>query len=202
MGIVKRGAFRAVLIVGGLALGLVGCTPVAPTPTPAATTADTPIVEQTPIDTTTYTVADIDSVDLVEITDTESDTGCYQWHVQLGADAFSGEGAGTAWHSDTTCTEDPTTDLVGQTVQLSDKQVTDFRTTLDQIGVSTWSTWLDANDSQADDQTPSVPYYTVSLLVDSSGGLFYDSATVSDMQPPNWAAFVAAIKTVSGDTAS
>jgi len=154
------------------------------------------------VDTSQYTGADVDSVDLVEITDTESPDGCREWHVQLTADVNDPDQApGTAWFSGQTCVDDESDPGVSLSViKLTDAQLSDFRNMLDQVKINTWNPWMQANTDQADIETPTLPYYMVAVLVDNNLGIFYDTVTVMETMPPNWDQFVSAIKTLTGDT--
>lgn len=153
------------------------------------------------VDTSSYKGADVNSVDLVEIIDPDSQDGCREWHVQLTVDEEDpAQPAGTAWYSQTCISDDDSDvpDLVS--TKLTNTQVSDFHAMLDQVQINTWNPWLTANVTQPDDESTVSPYYVVAVMVDNINGLFYDTITVSDTMPPNWDVFVAAVKAATGDT--
>jgi len=161
-------------------------------------TTDSPIDDT--VDTSQYVGADVDAVDLIEITDPDSPDGCHEWHVQLVVDAMDPtQPAGTAWYAQVCPTDDDETPVPLPTVKLTDAQVSDFQAMLDQVQINTWNPWLDANTTLPDDEATVVPSYMVSVLVDNTQGIYYDAISVLETMPPNWDVFFKAINTITGN---
>jgi len=187
----KSRFFGAILV---LALLASGCVAPAPEQTPSDTESDSDVY--TP---RTYTVADIDSVDLVEITSDETNGGCNQWHVELVIDDATDDWQGSAWFSDQTCMDDEDTPVPDPTVvQMSAQQVTDFRAMLTSVAINTWNTWLDANPGPEPTATTDSPDFSVAVLVDNADGMYFDNISVEGTQPPGWDQFVLAMKKATG----
>ena len=177
-----------------LALFAAGCTAIGPVQSPSGTDSETDN-----IGIREYTVDEIDSVDLVQITDDGTNSTCVLWHVELvGGDAPDSP-PGSAWFNGQSCVDDgdtPAPDPV--IVKMSEKQVTDFRAMLTSVGINTWSTWMDANEPPTPLATPGSKQFSVAVLVDNAEGLFYDTISVEDTLPPGWDQFVAAMKATAG----
>ena len=147
-----------------------------------------------------YETADIISIDLLEVTDPESLEGCSQWHVQFGVEDDTKDWMGSAWYSLQTCIYDEEAEEAGLPfVKMTAKQVDDFRAVLANVGVNNWNAWLEANTDAPDLETPEGPGFTVSVFVENFEGVFFDAISVTDMPPPEWDVFVAAIKAAAGD---
>jgi len=152
------------------------------------------------VDTSQYVGADVDSVDLIEVTDPDAPDGCHEWNVQLVVDDLDPtRPAGTAWYSNI-CVTDDENNVNLSIVKLTDAQVSDFHAMLDQVQINTWNPWLDANTTLPDDESTVMPSYMVSVLVDNTQGIFYDAITVLETMPPNWDIFIKAMNTITGHT--
>jgi len=181
----------ALLLVAALACG---CVPGTPPTTPSPTEPDDVV------DALEYAAADILSVDLVEVSDPESIEGCSQWHVQFMVEEEAEDWMGSAWYSHQACIDDEEAEEQGVPfVKMTAKQVADFRAILAQVGINNWNAWLEDNADEPDLETPEITVFTVSVLVENLQGVFYDAITVAETPPPEWDAFVAAIKSVTGD---
>jgi len=176
----------AILIAAAMACGCVAATPPAPT---SSDDDDTAIMDE-------YVPADVLSVDLVEVTDAESIDGCRQWHVELDVEDSTDAWVGSAWYSPQSCLDDEEVLDAGLTIlKLTAQQVVAFRDMLAQVRINTWSTGPDTDIVE----TSGEPVYTVSVLIENSLGLFYDTITVTDTPPANWDVFVSDIKAAAGD---
>jgi len=156
-------------------------------------TADTLVIDQ-------YVGADVDSVNMINITDSDSPDGCHEWHVQLSMDDLDPEQpAGTAWYAPICQTDDDETPIPLNVVKLSAAQLTDFRAMLDQVQINTWDSWLEANSTLPSDESTVASSYMVSVLVNNNQGTYYDPISLFDTMPPNWNVFYQAMNTITGN---
>jgi len=147
-----------------------------------------------------YVGADVTSVDMVHITDTESPDGCQEWHVQLSVDDIDPEQpAGTAWYAPICPTDDDETPIPLNVVKITAVQVSDFKAMIDQVQINTWDSWLEANTTLPSDESTVASSYMVTVLVDNNQGTFYDPISLFDTMPPNWSVFYQAMNTITGN---